>query len=262
MYRGTGFFVLWLFAFQATVLAQSDVGELAKELANPVASLISVPLQNNADFGIGEWEGSRNTMNLQPVVPIAISSKVNLINRIIVPVISQYSITGPGERQAGLGDAVLSAFFSPSNSKNGFTWGAGPVFLLPIGTDDAFRTQKFGLGPTAVALKQIKGWTFGALANQIWTVGDQPNLSQLFLQPFLVYNWPSGAGVGGNFELTQNWTTNNTLLWFNPTVTAVTSLGKQKIQLVAGPRFNLVAPDGGGANWGVRTVLVFLFPKG
>jgi hypothetical protein len=83
----------------------------------------------------------------------------------------------------------------------------------------------------------------------------------MFLQPFLIYNWPTGAGVGANFEMTQNWTSDNTTLWFNPFVNAVTSIGTQKVQLGAGPRFNLAAPSGGRANWGVRTIIVFLFPK-
>ncbi len=246
-----------------SAIAQEDAAELAKKLSNPISSLISVPLQNNSDFGIGEYEGSRNTMNVQPVIPIGLSEKWSLITRVIVPVISQYSITGVGEKQTGLGDVVLSAFFSPAISKNGLTWGAGPVFLLPTGTDEALAARKFGIGPTAVILKQSGGWTIGGLANQIWSVGgDDPEISAMFLQPFLIYNWSSGAGVGMNFELTQNWKSSQTTLWFNPFVNAITSVGKQKIQLALGPRFNLAAPDGSKANWGVRAVLVFLFPKG
>lgn len=250
-----------LFTIPAT--AQEDAAALAKQLANPVAALISVPFQNNADFGIGQWEGTRNTMNFQPVVPIELNENLNLIGRVILPVISQYNITGPGEKETGLGDAVLSGFFSPTAASSGITWGAGPVFLLPVGSKD-FSLDQFGIGPTAVALKQSGGLTFGALVNQIWTLNgdeDSPDFSQLFLQPFLNYNWPSGAGLGGNFELTQNWTADQTTLWFNPTVSGVTSLGKQKVQLAAGPRFNLAAPDGAQADWGVRTVVVLLFPK-
>jgi hypothetical protein len=246
-----------------TLQAQEDAAELAKKLANPISSLISVPFQNNTDYGIGDLNGSRNTMNIQPVVPISLTPKLNLIGRIIVPVITQYNITGPDEKQSGFGDAVLSAFFGPSESKNGITWGAGPVLLLPIG-GDGLTTDKFGIGPTAVALKQTNGWTFGALANQIWTVGGSeslPDLSQLFLQPFFAYNWKSGAGIGGNFEWTCNWTADTNILWFNPVVNGITSLGKQKLQLAIGPRFNIAAPDGSRADWGWRAVVIFLFPK-
>jgi hypothetical protein len=233
-----------------------EAADLAKKLSNPIASLISVPLQNNSDFGIGSWEGSRNTLNIQPVVPIAINENINLITRVVLPLIRQDNITGPGETQSGFGDAVVSGFLSPSESTNGFTWGAGPVFLVPVGNED-LTLDKFGVGPTAVALKQGGGITYGALINQIWA----DDFSQMFLQPFLVYNWASGAGVGGNFELTQNWTTEQTTLWFNPTVTGLTALGKQKVQLGAGPRFNLAAPDGSKAKWGIRVLVVFLFPK-
>ena len=244
--------------------AQGDASELAKKLANPIASLISVPFQNNTDYGIGSNNGTRNTMNIQPVVPIKLSENLNLIGRIIIPVTTQYNITGLGNKESGLSDAVLSAFFSPSNAKNGFTWGAGPVFLLPIGTDDYLTTKKFGVGPTAIALKQMNGWTIGGLINQIWSVAgsdSRSDVSQMFVQPFVIYNWKSGAGLGGNLEWTENWQAKASTVWLNPTVSGVTSLGTQKVQLAIGPRFNLAAPSGQRADWGWRAVVIFLFPK-
>jgi len=115
-------------------IAQDDASELAKKLSNPIASLISVPLQNNMDVGIGEFKGTRNTLNIQPVIPLSLSENLNLITRVILPVMTQYNVSGAGTSQRGLGDAVVSGFVSPKVSK--VTWGAGPVFLVPTGADD------------------------------------------------------------------------------------------------------------------------------
>lgn len=252
------------FAFTAFGFAQESDEELAKKLSNPIASLISVPFQNNTDYGIGPNKGNRNTMNFQPVVPISISENWNMIGRIILPIVTQNNITSLGAKENGLSDAVLSAFFSPKNSKNGLTWGVGPVFLIPTGTDDFLTTKKFGVGPTGVILKQTGGWTYGALANQIWSVAgsdDRPDVNQLFVQPFVTYNWKSGAGLGANMEMTQNWEANTTTIWLTPTVSGLTSIGKQKVSLLIGPRFNLAAPDGSKADWGWRAVVIFIFPK-
>ncbi len=251
------------YAQEKPVEPSTDAAELAKKLANPIASLVSIPFQNNTDYGIGINKGSRNTMNIQPVVPIRLGKNINLITRMIIPVVTQFNVTGIGESQNGIGDFVLSGFLSPSNSANGFTWGAGPVLLLPVGSND-YTAKQFGAGPTAVALKQFNGWTIGGLINQIWgmagsTAGTKVN--QMFFQPFFIYNWKSGAGLGGNFEWTQNWNAGTSVVWFNPTVAGLTSLGKLKTQFVIGPRFNLAAPDGAKADLGWRAAVIFLFPK-
>lgn len=252
------------FAFSQEEKTASTAADLAKKLSNPIASLISVPFQNNTDVGIGVYNGSRNTLNFQPVIPISISSKWNLIARVVLPIVTQHDITASGMKETGLSDAVVSAFFSPAEAKNGLTWGVGPAILVPTATDRLLGTEKLGVGPTAVVLKQINGWTYGALVNQIWSIAGDKNrtdVNQMFVQPFLVYNWASGAGAGANFEITQNWEGNATAVFFNPTISGITKLGSQMVQLIIGPRIPVAMPKSGRPDFGVRAVVNFVFPK-
>ena len=256
--------LLFSFMLMNTLFAQNETEELAKKLANPIASLISLPLQNNIDYGIGNLKGSRYTLNIQPVIPMSLSNDLNLITRVIVPIVSQYNISGMGNHESGLSDVVASAFFSPKNSKNGFTWGAGPVVLLPTGSNDFLTAKKFGVGPTVVALKQMGGWTYGALINQIWSVsGDEKrtDVNQMYVNPFVSFNWKSGAGVTAQLEWTESWSNKTTTLYFEPVFSAITAFGKQKISFAVGPRINISAPDYAESRFGLRASMVLLFPK-
>ncbi len=173
-----------------------DAAKLAKDLANPIASLISVPFQFNFESDIGPLDqGSRLTTNVQPVVPVSLNDDWNLISRTIVPVVSQEDIFPGSGDQFGLGDTVQSLFFSPKAlTSSGWTWGVGPVFLLPTATDELLGADKWGAGPTGVALKQVGPWTYGALANHLWSFAgdsDRNDISNTFLQPFVTYTTPT-----------------------------------------------------------------------
>jgi hypothetical protein len=179
-------------------------------------------------------------------------------------VVSQKNITEKGTSQAGLGDATISAFFSPAEAKNGFVWGAGPVFLVPTAINEFLGGKKFGIGPSALALLQKLGVTIGALVSQTWSVAGNEGRSDvnfLYLQPFFNYNWKSGAGLGISGEITQNWEAGNTTAFINPAVSGVTKLGKQIVSLLIGPRIQVASPNGIGADFGIRAQLIFVFPK-
>jgi hypothetical protein len=258
------FIVLVPLLAKAQAPPAASAEELAKKLANPVASLISAPFQNNTDYGIGPHNGSKNTLNIQPVIPIKVSPRINLIARVILPVVSQRDVSGENKNEDGLSDMTATAFFAPSNSKNGLIWALGPAFLVPTGTNDYLTTKKWGVGPSALLLKQAKGFTIGFLVNQIWSFAgseERPDVNQMFLQPFLVHNWKSGAGLGVNAEITQNWEAGNGIAFINPFLSGVTKLGSQTVSLSVGPRIPVSGPAASEPDFGFRAVLTLVFPK-
>ena len=244
-----------------------DEAELAKQALNPIAALISLPLQLNYDDNIGPAEqGTKWQLNVQPVIPFSIGQDWNLISRTIVPLVNQEDVVPGAGTDSGIGDITQSFFFSPkAPTAGGWIWGAGPVLLLPTGSDDRLTAEKWGFGPTAVFLKQQSGWTYGALINHIWSVAgddDRPDISSTFVQPFLSYTTRTLTSFGINSESTYNWETEQWTVPINLTVTQLLKIGNQPISLQAGARYWADSPDNAGPEgWGYRMQLQFLFPK-
>lgn len=240
--------------------------ELAKKLSNPVAALISVPLQLNHDRAIGPARGGeRWTLNVQPVVPIEVAPDWNLISRTIVPLVTQDEVVPGSGRQSGLGDVVQSLFLSPkAPTAGGWIWGAGPAFLLPAGSDDRLSARQWAAGPTAVVLRQERGWTYGALANHLWSfAGDsaRADVNASFVQPFVSYTTPDAWTATLNTESTYDWTTRQWTVPVNALVSKVTRAGGQLLSVGGGVRYTVEGPDGAPHGWGLRLVVTLLFPR-
>ncbi len=257
-------------AFAQTVPAEVEDAkeeDLALKLQNPVADLISVPFQSNYDGRIGPGgNGNRFTLNIQPVIPVELNNDWNLISRTITPIISQWDIAPNSGSQSGLGDIVQSLFLSPAKpTDNGVIWGVGPVFLLPTGTQNLLSAHQFGVGPTAVVLKQAGGWTTGILANHIWsaveTTSNATRVSATFFQPFVSYTTKDLWTFTLNTELTYNWQSARISAPINAMVSKLVVVDKQPISLSLGLRYYAASPQNGPKGFGARASVVFLFPK-
>jgi hypothetical protein len=241
---------------------------LQKATQNPVASLISVPVQNNNNFGVNPGYRTQDVLNIQPVIPISISKDWNLLVRWIMPIVYQPVPNQPGAPETGeygLGDMVPSFFISPKKPGK-LIWGVGPVFQLPTATNTFLGQGKLGIGPSVVLLTQPGHWTLGVLTNNIWSVagsGGRPDVNQFLLQYFINYNLKKGWFITWQPTLTANWEADNGNRWtvpFGGGVGRIMKLGAQPVSLTAQFYGNAVHPEG-TSSWTMRLQIAFLFPK-
>lgn len=276
---------LVLAAFFSQAMGQQDQSaeELAKKTQNPVADLISVPLQNNWNFGAGfHQDKSIYVLNIQPVIPINLNSEWNLISRIIMPIINQPSLfptfggAVPSTTGTGLGDFNPTFFLSPAKPGE-FIWGIGPTVTLPTATDRNLGAGKWSLGPAGVALTMQGHWVFGALLNNQWSVagwGDKA-VNAMLLQPFVNYNLPDGWYLTSSPIVTANWKADRGGdVWTVPVGGGVGKLfrlgqilpleghpiAKLPINTQLGAYGNVAKPEF-GPDWQLRFQIQFLFPK-
>ena len=244
-------------------IGQETPDELAKQLSNPVAALISVPLQLNYDEGYGPGgDGERWTLNVQPVVPMSLNADWNVISRTILPIIDQ-DISGSSE--SGIGDITQSFFFAKKKPMaSGWIVGAGPALLLPTASEDVLGTGQWAIGPTIVALKQTNdGWTYGALWNYLVSVAgddDRTDVNSTFFQPFLAKGIGQGRTLTVNIESSYDFEGDHWNIPLNLTYSKVTRIGGQMLSFAGGARYYLDTPPG-GPDWGLRFVVTLLYPK-
>jgi hypothetical protein len=242
-----------------------DGERLAQQLSNPVADLVSVPIQYNWDAGVGYQDGTRTVLNIQPVVPFDLNDDWNLIGRWIMPFVSQPSLAPGLESTFGLSDILFSAFFSPKSSD--LIWGVGPAVSLPSTDDALLGTGKWAAGPTVVILKQNGPWTYGVLANQLWSFADatdaeRADVDRLFIQPFLAhqrgtvtYTVQSEATYDREAADGDEWT-----VPINFVVSKVTQFGPFPMSIAGGYGYFAEAP-GIGPERKLRITFTLILPR-
>jgi hypothetical protein len=242
-----------------------ESSEMAKQAQNPIARLISIPIENDFNPQTGVDKENSYVMQFKPVVPFRLSRDWNLITRTIIPIIQVPDLSPHLKGQTGLGDVSVSLFLSP-NREGAMVWGVGPIASFPTATEDILGTKKLSVGPTVVVLRSQGHWLYGTLINNVFSVGGpsaRADVNAFLAQPFANYNLRHGWYLTTSPIITANWETTRNQRWTVPAgggAGKIVRLGKQPINVYAQVFGNAVYPDG-TTNWSARFQAQFLFPR-
>ena len=243
--------------------ASDESTELAKKSQNPVADMISIPFQNNVFFGAGQKHAPIYNMNIQPVIPFKLNEDWNLITRTVIPFISQPSQFNGMDSSTGFGDINPTFYFSPSKPSE-WIWGIGPTLQLPTHTDDELGSDKWCVGPAVVVLRMQGQWVYGALLNNLWSVGGSGDkVNKFLIQPFVNYNLPKGWYLTASPIITADWEAQSGQKWTVPLgggIGRIIKMGKLPVNISLAAFSNVITPDY-GPDWSLRFQIQFLFPK-
>jgi hypothetical protein len=264
------FVMIWFGIFSSLVFAQEKekppqtaVMELAKATENPVADMVTLPVQFNWYTGGGLGSQTLSQYLFQPVLPLSISKEWNLISRTIVPMMNIPQDSG--SRLKGIGDIQEQIFFSPKEAKK-VVWGIGPVFSFPTATINTIATGQFAVGPTGVILFMPGKWVVGAVANNLWRFAGSESTTAIcvfFVQPFINYNFKGGWALSTSPSITANWSAKSGQQWTVPVglgVSKITHIGGQPLSFAMQYYHNALHPDNAAADQ-VRISVSLLFPR-
>ena len=274
---------LLLLALIPTALIADDK-ELAKQSQNPVGALISMPFENNVDFDVGPSGERMYVTNFKPVIPAKVTDDLNLINRVVAPIIYMEGQNAPTPPDApidlpnggqvfpgtddefGLGNVQYQAFFSPAQPGK-VIWGLGPVLELPTNTDDVLGTDTWSAGPALVVLSMPGNWVVGALAQNLWDFskdGDEDDINKFLFQPIINYNLSDGWYLSATTTITANWEADSGEEWTVPLGGGggrLVRFGDQPVDFKLMAYWNAEKPRF-GADYSLQFTVKFLFPKG
>jgi hypothetical protein len=237
---------------------------LAKEVANPIANLARVPLKFTYQTGLGPKHASTVTLLAQPLTPFSLNENWNLLVQTNVPLSYLGSVAHGFDSAFGLGDTVQNFYFVPVEpSRRGWLYGFGPAFQWPTATNDSLGTGKWGAGPTGALVRQYAGWTYGIVADQIWSyAGDdeRKRVNIALLHPLMTYTWQTGTSVTAESDSSYDWISHQWTVPVQFSVAQVVMRGRRPVQLSIGGRY-YAERHAGAPEWGLQFSVTFLFPK-
>ena len=251
--------------FRVHAVYADDTTEIAKQAQNPVASLISVPFQDDVNFGVGPESQAQNVLEIEPVIPFKLNDDWNLITRTIIPVVEQPTLAPGVGNVTGLGDVQPALYLSPGKP-GAVIWGIGPAFSFPSATNRSLGSGKYSAGLSGAFLTIQGPWLVGALITDVASVAgekDRESVSQFLIEPFINFNFSHGWYLTSSPIITANWKATSGNQWTVPIGGGggkIFHLGHQAFNAII-QAFDDVSHPHESGNWTLRLQVSLLFPK-
>lgn len=252
-----------------TYAQEEEVEDAAMAAQNPLANVISVPFQNNTNFGIGIYDKTSNVTNIQPILPVTLGKKGwLLINRFIIPFpkstpVPEFENEG---NITGIGDVTYTAWFAPP-VKGKLTWGFGPITIWPTASDEVLGQGKFSIGPSFVFVYGTPKYMAAAIISNWFSVAgdsDRPDVNTFYFQYIFTYFLQNKWYLSTAPINLANWEANDGQKWTVPLgggFGKMFNLGKLPMDFQIQGFYNVIKPDIIG-DWQLRVQLKLIFPTG
>src|SRR5262245_14054594 len=233
--------------------------DLAKEALNPFAASIKVPIESVTGFRVGPRGNTGESVNIEPLLPYAVTPAWNVI---VQPMVAMTSLPSP-DATTGLDDMQTSVFFTPTRTGS-WVAGFGPIVEMPTASDEQLGSGKWSAGPTGAVFYSNGTWLNGVLASHLVSFAGSRHRAKVnftSIEPQLSYTFDNGWSIQTSPTITYDWTAEAWTLPLGADVGNTFTIGSRAVSLMVGA-YGLVMRPNGDPSSIVRVQLTWLFPRG
>jgi hypothetical protein len=238
----------------------STESDVAQQLHNQAANLISVPFNFDYDADIGaNDDGERMKLDIDPSIPQNISENWTIVNRTSIPLIHQSKVTEFSETQNGLGDIQYEGFLREKHSP---LIAAGPMIRLPSGTSPQLTSDKWSAGPTLVFNGNSGPFGFNLYSYQLWSFAgesDRQKINESYIEPSISFTSQNAFSLNFAAEHTINNVSNANLGYGTVTASQVVRIYDQRVRFLLGYKHSYNGPEDLKYDWGLRGAITFVY---
>jgi hypothetical protein len=233
-----------------------------------VSDAVKVPFSEAIDFDAGPYGRTAYSLQILPVIPLQMTENWLLVPRIVAtPVAYLPDVTRATGGSTGVWDTIATFFITPARTGR-LIWGVGPALLIPTATNTSIGAGKWDLGPAVAAFVQPNWGSFGAVAQNIWSLpgnSQRTSVRQMQIETSFSYNLPRGWYLATSPTINADWTQSGGDRWLIPFgggIGRTFNIANQAVDLSIALYSNVVRPSRQFfPKWQLNLQCTLLYPR-